>query len=92
VYRLIYQARESGGQTGATLATLRFSFSNGVVADGTFQSARVEPGATTSLVSTYSVYPATNPASRVEFSIGFVDDRGNSGTASAAADITRIGF
>jgi hypothetical protein len=92
VYRLTYQVRESGGQTGATLTTQHFSFSNGVMADGTFTSSRVGPGATIPLVSTYSVYPAANPASRVEFVIGFVDDRGSSGTASAAADVTPMGF
>jgi hypothetical protein len=92
LYRLTYQVRESGGQTGATLASQRFTFSNGVVADGTFPSSRIGPGAATSLVSTYSVYPASDPAGRVEFSIGFVDDRGNNGTASAAADLTRMGF
>jgi hypothetical protein len=92
LYRLTYQVREGGARTGATLATQRFTFSNGVVAEGTFSSSRVEPGATITLVSTYSVFPATDPAGRVEFSIGFVDDRGNSGTASAAADITPMGF
>jgi hypothetical protein len=93
LYVLRYRVRESGGQTGAALNTFHFSFSNGGMADGTFTAARVESGATTlGLASTYSVYPASNPAARVEFSIGYTDDRGNSGTVHAAADITRVGL
>lgn len=95
-YRLTYQVRESRGLVGATLMTQHFVFSNGATADGTFAAAlvppHVMPAGTITLQSTYSVYPASVPAVHVEFTVGYTDDRGAIGTATAGADISRVGF
>jgi hypothetical protein len=92
LYRLRYQVRESVGRTGATLLEQHFVFSNGSVADGTFNpAAHVAPASTITIESTYSVYPANVAASRVTFSISYMDDRGLTGTAIAEADVSRIG-
>jgi hypothetical protein len=96
LYRLMYQVRESGGRTGATLITQHFAFSNGASADGNFSSAQIPPHVgplgTITVESTYSVFPASVPATHVDFSIGYDDDRGKAGTASAGADISRVGM
>jgi len=97
LYRVTYQVRETTGRTGATLLTQHFAFSNGAMADGNFNtapnSAHVLPSATISIQSTYSVYPATVPADRIQFSVGYMDDGGVSGSSVAVgADIVRVGF
>ena len=89
LYRLTYQVHETTGKSGATLITQHFVFSNGVSADGAFSNTpRVAPTATITIESTYSVYPATLPASHVVFSVTYTDDGGGSGSASAEADIS----
>ena len=95
LYRLTYQVHESGGTIGATLVTQHFALSDGVTADGDFKSTpttHVAPMGTVTVQSTLSLYPATRPASHVTFSITYTDDRGQAGTASADADVTRIGL
>src|SRR5262245_11581814 len=92
LYRLSFQVRESAGHAGATLTTQHFAFSNGTMADGTFNTPpHVAPSASITVQSTYSVFPASVPAAHVDFSVGYTDDRGVSGTALAGADISRLG-
>ena len=76
--------------------TQHFALSNGATADGTFAAAlvppHVMPAGTITVQSSYSVYPASVPAGHVEFTVGYTDDRGVAGTATAGADIARVGF
>ena len=94
-YQLTYQLHESAGRSGATAVAQHFAFSNGMSADGNFNSAiappHVAPGGTITVQSSYSIYPATTPASHVTFTVTFIDDLGQSITASAEADISRLG-
>ena len=94
-YQLTYQLHESAGRIGATAVSQRFAFSDGTSADGNFNGAstppHVAPGGTITVVSSYSIYPAATPASHVTFTVNFVDDAGQSGTAVAEADVSRIG-
>jgi hypothetical protein len=91
VYRLTYQVRETGGRTGATLVGQRFEFSNGSSADGSFATMpHVAAAGMVTMQSTYSIYPATTPATHVTFSITYNDDGGRGGTATAGADIPPI--
>jgi hypothetical protein len=91
LYRLTYQVRETSGTRGATLANQHFALSNGLTADGSFNSTtHVAASSTITVQSTLSVLPpaATAAASHVAFSITFTDDGGLSGSASAEADIS----
>jgi hypothetical protein len=94
-YQLTYQLHESAGRIGATAVAQHFAFSNGTSADGNFNSAlappHIAPGGTITVQSSYSIFPATTPASHVTFTVTFVDDMGQSATASAEADVSRIG-
>jgi hypothetical protein len=96
LYKLTYQLRESGGLTGATAVAQHFAFSNGASADGNFNTAVTPPhvaaGSAITIVSTYSVFPASTPAGHVVFTVSFTDDAGQSGTASTEADISRVGL
>jgi hypothetical protein len=93
VYKLTYQLHESGGRVGATALTQRFEFSNGAAADGNFNNApHVAPGGSLNIVSSYSVTPASIPAGHVIFTVTFTDDAGQSGTARAEADVSRVGL
>lgn len=93
LYILTYQVRETAGRTGATLVSQYFAFANGASAEGLFNSSpHVAPSGTLPLTSTYSVYPATTPTSRVTFSIAYTDDAGKAGTVSAQTDISQVGF
>jgi len=96
VYLLTYQLRESAGRIGATAVAQHFAFSNGTSADGNFNAAltppHVVPGGTITLQSSYSIYPAMTPASHVTFTVTYLDDMGQSGTATAEADVSRNGL
>lgn len=96
VYLLTYQLHESGGRIGATAMGQHFAFSNGMTADGNFNSAltppHVMPGGTITVESSYSIYPASTPAARVSFTVTYLDDVGQSGTTTADADISPVGL
>ena len=96
VYQLTYQLHESTGRIGGTAVAQHFAFSNGMSADGNFNAAltppHVAPGGTITVQSSYSIYPATTPASHVTFTVSYIDDMGQSGTATAEADVSRIGL
>ena len=95
VYQLTYQLHESAGRIGATAVAQHFAFSNGMSADGNFNTAitppHVAPGGTITVQSSYSIFPATTPASHVTFTVTYVDDTGQSGMTSAEADVSPIG-
>src|SRR5262249_12220346 len=83
VYVLSYQLHESGGRMGATAVTQHFAFSNGQSADGNFSTVpHVAAGASVTIQSSYSVYPAATPAAHVTFTITYTDDAGQSGTVT----------
>lgn len=95
LYRLTYQLRESAGRVGGTAVNQHFVFSDGTTADGNFNAAltppHVGPGASIRIESTVSVLTARAPATHVSFTVTFSDDGGQTGTATAEADISRIG-
>src|SRR4029077_12976267 len=76
VYQLTYQVHESAGRIGGTAVAQHFAFSNGMSADGNFNAAltppHVAPSGTITLQSSYSIYPATTPASHVTFTVSYV--------------------
>jgi hypothetical protein len=91
LYRLVYEVRETGGQTGAMLVSQRFELSNGYVTEGGFNGTpRVDAGRTVPIQSSLSIYPASIAASHVTFSITYTDDNGRAGTAEANAAISFI--
>ena len=96
VYRLTYQLHESAGRMGATAIAQHFAFSDGTTADGNFSGAltppQVAPAATITVQSTVSRFPASTPATHVSFTVTYTDDGGQSGAASAEADISRVGL
>lgn len=95
LYRLTYQLHESGGRMSATAVAQHLAFSNGQSGDSNFTAVtppHVPPGGTITMHSTYSVYPATAPATRVTFTVTYTDAAAQSGTTTAEANVSPIGM
>jgi hypothetical protein len=78
---------------GATAVAQHFAFSNSHSADSNFTAVtppHVPPGGTITVQSTYSVYAATAPATRVTFT--YTDDAAQSDTTTAEANVSPIGM
>ena len=87
---------ESGGKTGATLTLAQWALSNGFTTNNTFsgpgvlQTPHVAAGGTITVESTLSVLTTAAPATHVEFTITYIGDDGQKGSASTGADISRV--
>ena len=96
LYRLTYHVHETRGKTGATLTATHIALSNGTSADGNFtgpvvlQVPRVPANGTITVETDLSVLTAAAAASHVVFTVTYVDDIGQTGSASAAADIPPV--
>jgi hypothetical protein len=96
LYRLRYNAHETAGKTGATLTTTHIALSNGLNADGDFsgpgvlQAPRVSAYGIIQVETHLSVLTTAVPASHLVFTLGYTDDKGRTGSASAAADISPV--
>jgi hypothetical protein len=96
LYRLLFEVHESGGKTGATLTLAQWALSNGFTTNNTFsgpgvlQTPHVAAGGTITVESTLSVLTTAAPATHVEFTITYIGDDGQKGSASTGADISRV--
>jgi len=96
LYRLRYAAHETAGKTGATLTTTHIALSNGVIADGDFSGPgvltvpRVPASGIIQIETHLSVLTTAAAAPHLAFTLGFTDDKGHSGSASVAADISPV--
>jgi hypothetical protein len=103
LYRLTYHTHETGGKTGATLTATHIALSNGETADGNFQGPGVlqvprvpaygvitVETSLTVLTTAATLPTAAAPASHVDFTISYTDDKGHTGSASTAADISPL--
>ena len=96
LYRLRYSAHETAGKTGATLTTTHIALSNGVMADGDISGPgiltvpRVPASGIIQVETHLSVLTTAAAASRLAFTLGYTDDKGHTGVASVAADISPV--
>jgi hypothetical protein len=94
LYRLLYEVRETGGKTGATLTLAHWALSNGFTTNdnfsgsGVIQTPHVAPGGTITVESTLSVLTTAAPASHVDFAITYTGDDGRTGSVATAADLS----
>ena len=94
LYRLLYEVRETGGTTGATLTLGHWALSNGFTTNdnfsGVLQVPHVGAGSTITVESHLSVLTTAAPASHVDFTITYMGDDGQTGSVSIAADISQV--
>jgi len=96
LYRLLYDVRETGAKTGATLTLAHWALSNGFTTNDTFsgsgvlQAPHVAPAGTITIESTLSVLTTAAPATHMDFTITYTGDDGQTGSVTTAADISRV--
>ena len=96
LYRLLYDIRETGGKTGATLTLAHWALSNGFATNdnfsgsGVIQVPHVAAGGTITVESHLSVLTTAAPASHVDFTVTYMADEGQTGSISTAADISLV--
>ncbi len=96
LYRLLYEVRETGGKTGATLTLAHWALSNGLTTNdnfsgpGVIQVPHVAAGSTITVESHLSLLTTAAPASHVDFAITYMGDDGRTASVSIAADISQV--
>jgi uncharacterized protein affecting Mg2+/Co2+ transport len=96
LYRVLYEVRETGGKTGATLTLAHWALSNGFSTNDNFSGAgviqvpHVAAGGSITVESHLSVLTTAVPASHVDFTITYMGDDGQTGSVSTSADVSLV--